>query len=152
MGVQIDRVGIARMSYVISHVPITLVDYLWDDISSLLTHVLEYSNDEFNLESLKKNILNGDCLLCVIINEKRIIAAAILSVKNFDSGLGALNINILSGSNIDKWGVQFLEYCKSVAVQMNCTELRAVGARSGWIRLLKPFGWTEASINLKMAV
>lgn len=53
---------------------------------------------------------------------------------------------------MNEWMDRFLDIVKAIAKDFNCTELRGIAARKGWMRKLKPLGWSEVSTIIKCDV
>lgn len=130
-------------------VPITLVDFLWSKMEPYLINVVEVSHNEITLDSLKNRLLSGDTMAVLVISDKEIIAVNMLEIRIFDSGIRAMYIPVVGGTNMDKWADRFLEFAKAVAKDLDCTELRGLAARKGWVRYLADKGWEEVNVALR---
>ena len=123
-------------------IPNDLLDYIWPDVAGFIQQVVDVSSEEITLDSTLHNLKQGNGQLVVILDGPRILAATILSIKHYDSGLKALYIPIMGGSKLHDWGEQFLEFCRRV------DELRTNG-RKGWTKLMQPYGWEEISTIIR---
>jgi len=137
--------------YIVSPVPIQLVDYLWSAIENHLARVVAIAEDEISLSSIHDKIISGKTLLLVVINrDTNIIVSAIVVEKiTYENGMSALVMPIVGGDEMDGWLEQSLEVAKGIAKDIGCTELRGLGARRGWLRKLKNHGWEEAYTVIK---
>ena len=141
-------------NYILAALPVTMVDFLWNQIEPHLVKVVELAHNEITLESTKKKIKNGDTLLIMVLKDQDIIAVNTLEVRNFESGLKCQYIPCVGGEDFDGWVHQFFEYCKMIAKEFNCTEIRGCAVRKGWLRKLSQLGyeWTDLSTIIKYEV
>ena len=137
---------------VVASVPVTLINVIWPMAVPHLERVVEVANGELTLESIKSKLLLGQALLFLACVDEDIVAVATAEVRIFDSGKKSLVLPIVGGDNLDDWMVQLLEIAKLLAKDLGCTELRGLGARKGWTRILKPYGWEEAYTVIRCEV
>lgn len=150
MDLQIDRMEPDNL--IIAAVPQTMLDLVWDRVVPHLEKPIALSHGEVTLESIKKRLLSGDVLLITVSRGTEIIAVNTVEVRTCESGLRALFIPLIGGSEMDEWMDRFLDIVKAIAKDFNCTELRGIAARKGWMRKLAPLGWSEVSTIIKCDV
>lgn len=135
--------------YMISAVPVPLIEVVWPQCIEHIQRVVEKAHGEITLESVKARLMTGNSLLVTISKGVEIVACNILEVRVMDSGLRALYIPITGGNDLDKWMPRFLEVAKAIATDYQCTELRGLAVRKGWMRVLKSHGWEEVHTVIK---
>lgn len=138
--------------YVVAGIPQNLIEVLWDDLAPHLQRVVDVAHNEITLDSIKAKALRGDSLIVPICKGKEIVAVNTVEVRTFDSGEKALFIPVTGGDELDGWMEQFLEVAKGIAKDYQCTKLRGVAARKGWLRVLKNQGWKEVNISIECEV
>ena len=146
---------IFRMSdnkYVMAALPITMIEIMWPKIEPFIQSVADIANGEITCDGVKRRALSGETLIVVICKGPDVIAANVLDIMEFDSGLRALYIPIVGGSEMDEWLDQFFLVAKAIAKDFNCTELRGLATRKGWLRRLKDMGWVEITSVIKCDV
>jgi hypothetical protein len=132
--------------------PYTII-HRWGELLPHIERIVKLNNDEFTTESIKGRAVSGNGLMIAVVNaENEIIAVNTVEVVVYDSGLRALLIPVLVGSAVIEWGEALLGLCTDIAKQFNCTELRAMAIRNGWIKLLKDYGWQEKHAVIVMQI
>lgn len=127
--------------YVISAIPVEMLDIIWPLVTEHLERVVEVSHGEITLESLYKDFTAVNSILLTISRGSDIIAVNTLSIRVFGSGIRALFIPVTGGNELEGWIDQFLDVAKSIAKEHDCTELRGIAVRRGWLKKLEPRGW-----------
>jgi len=138
--------------YVIAAIPITLIEPLWHKFEPLVQLVVEVAHGEITTAGVKRRALIGETLIVAVCKGTEIIAVNILDIMEFDSGLRALYIPVVGGTEMDMWLDQFFLVAKAIARDFNCTELRGLASRKGWMRRLKNMGWTDITTVIKCDV
>jgi hypothetical protein len=139
-------------SVIIAAVPASMIPLVWDRVVPQLEKPIALSHGEVTLDSIKARIMSGDVLLITVSRGIEIIAVNTVEVRESESGLRALYIPLIGGSEMEEWMDRFLKIVKAIAKDFNCTELRGIAARKGWMRKLKPLGWSEVSTIIKCDV
>lgn len=137
---------------IISAVPCTMIDLIWDKALPLIKMAQEKAPDDVVIEMVKDHLLKGTQLLVTISRGPDIIALHTLDVRTLDTGIKVLYIPITAGSEMELWMEKFLEIAKVVAESYNCVELRGLAAREGWLRKLKPYGWEEVFTTIRYKI
>jgi len=132
--------------YIISLVPITMIEYLWDDILPNMERVIQKSHGEITCDSIKTRLFKGEMLLICVLQGNDMVAISVVEVRTFETGKRVLCIPVMGGDKLDEWLDQYLDVLEAIGKDYNCTEVRAIGARAGWAKKLKQFGWGEISI------
>jgi hypothetical protein len=133
--------------YNVAAIPINLVEPLWEKMRPIIDDVVKYSHGEATTETAKEQILAGNLLPIVVFIEDEIVALTLIEIKTFDTGEKALFIPVFGGKYMSEWTGQMLNVLHAIAKDFGCSELRGIGARKGWARYLKDFGWEEYSVT-----
>jgi hypothetical protein len=122
----------------------------WEELLPHINLVVKVSNDEFTADTIKQRALNNNGLMIAILKDEVVVAVTTAEVVTYDSGLRSLLIPIFGGAGLFEWGLEWLELHKKIAKQLNCTELRGLAVRSGWMEILKDYGWSENHVVITM--
>jgi len=123
--------------------PLTIVNR-WEELLPHIERVVKVSNNEFTAESIKGRATSGNSVMIAVLDtHDRVVALTTAEVVIYDSGLRSLLIPIVCGDYFFDWAREWFEVVKALAVQLNCSELRGLSVRDGWMRVLKSHGWHE---------
>jgi hypothetical protein len=132
------------MSHSIEILHPAFIDLYWEEMLPHIDKVVEVSNYEFTADSIRLRALNLNSVMVVVRNlDKKIVAVTTAEVVTYDSGLRSLLLPIIGGDGLYEWGDEWFRMMKHLAKYLNCTELRGLAARDGWLKLLKSRGWNE---------
>lgn len=126
---------------IIAPVPITMLDHIWSKAVPHLQKVVDKSPTELSLETIKKALLSGNQMLITISDGDDVIAVNVLEKVTFATGLSVLNIPITGGARMEEWMERFLNLAHLIAQDLDCTELRGMAVRPGWLKKLKAYDW-----------
>lgn len=138
--------------YSISVVAPAFVDIIWDQVLPHLQRVVDVAHGEMTCDSVKKRLQSGDSVLVTISKGSEIVAINTLEIRVMDSGLRALFIPITGGNEMFKWKDDFQAMAIKMAKFYNCTELRGLAVREGWMDVLKPMGWEHVHEVIKLEI
>lgn len=137
---------------IIAIVPVTLASHIWPKCAKHLERVVKLCPDDFNLESIKKSVFNGDYTLVTMSELDKVVACAILEINNFDSGFKVLAIPLVAGNKMHLWAERFLSICHALAKAEGCNSLQGYAARKGWHKYLEKAGWTTVFTTIRCPV
>jgi len=137
---------------IIAAVPQTMIHLIWDMVAPHLARPIALSHGEVTLESIKRRLIEGEALLLTVSRGADVVAVNTLEVRTSESGLRTLYIPLIGGSEMDDWMYRCIEVARAIAKDFNCTELRGIAARKGWMRKLAPMGWSEVATIIKCDV
>lgn len=154
MALQVDWVGTDRViessnDYIISAIPVTLIDVIWPQVEPLLLKPIGLSHGECDIVSVYNSIRKGNVLLLTVSLKSKIVAVLTVDVRTFESGLRTLYIPLIGGTDMPKWFDRAMYIIEAIAIDHNCTELRGIAVRKGWLRILEKDGWEEVSVTVK---
>lgn len=141
-------------NHIFSIIPINLIPTLWPQLLPLVQLVVDASAGEITCDSVLNKALKGDCSLVAVIRADNgaIVALNTIEVCTYDSGMKALLIPIVGGTEAFEWGPDFLAECNQLAKELGCTEMRGFSTRESWKRVLKDYGWAESHFVIKRIV
>lgn len=137
---------------IIAAIPTTMIDLIWPKVLPWLEKPIDLSHDEVDISALKNHLKQGNHLLCTISIDTDIIGVFTLEVRTFDTGLRAMYIPLVAGKDIHKWIDRGFKVIEAIAKDYNCTELRGISVRKGWMRMLKDRGWEEVSTTVRCPI
>lgn len=123
-------------------------------MAPLLQRVVDVAPDEITLEGILNRILTGEERLMLVSGRDLIaVAAFTVGIKYFDTGKKALCIPVIAGDQMPLWLGDITAAITLMAQAEGCYQVRAYGARKGWVRTFQEFGaWTGDRCTLKLNV
>lgn len=135
------RIGILPKEYWVSE---------WDVIGEMLSRAEPYT-DEYTIDDIYDGLHDEEYLIWGELDEdNRIRSVAIVNMLFFPKKK-VLNIMIVVSDDMKDGKTRFLDLIESFAADNGCNSIR-IGGRPGWIRVLKPFGFTEPYVLLEKKV
>jgi hypothetical protein len=131
--------------------PLTVIQK-WDEIKPHIDRVVEASKDELCIDVIKDKLLNGRSIIVAVFEDNIILAVTTAEVVIYDSGLRSLLVPIFGGDGLFDWGAEWLEVFKKIATELNCSEIRGLAVRGGWMRVLKDYGFSENHVVITMPI
>ena len=131
-------------------VPISLVPLLWDKVVPILQRVVDISDGDISTDTVKARIVNGQSLL-IVVTEKdtaNMIAIFTAEIRTMDTGKRVIYAPIIAGDEMKGWLEDMCQFLHGLAVKENCTQIRGISARKGWIRALKKHGLIEGTTTV----
>jgi len=129
----------------------------WSDISYFLDEALSHSRGEWTTNDILKNVLNNPINFHVweVINEAgdvvAIASTRIINYNHFDS-LHIIALTAVENDEFNQWEDYATEALEALVVRVKKAGLERVEftGRKGWMRRLKPLGWTEQYITMDL--
>lgn len=137
---------------VIAVIPATIIELIWSKVEALIESVAEKAPDDVVTSIIKDELLAGNKLLLMAAKGANVIGVGVLEVRVLDSGVRTLYIPIIAGSEMDEWMDKGFEVIEQIAKDYNCTELRGLAVRKGWLRKLESYGWEVAYTTLRCKI
>ncbi len=129
-------------------IPTENVKSIWDMVSNNIADALARSNGYARAEHIKKWILDNKMQLWILWDSKDKKYYGVVVTEIIQRPLQrCLNIKIMTGSHREKWQ-HLIKHIEDFAWQNKCDLLELV-ARTGWKRVLKPFGYKESHVLLE---
>ena len=129
-------------------IPTENIKSIWDMVSNNIADALARSNGYARAEHIKKWILDNKMQLWILWDSKDKKYYGVVVTEIIQRPLQrCLNIKIMTGSHREKWQ-HLIKHIEDFAWQNKCDLLELV-ARTGWKRVLKPFGYKESHVLLE---
>ena len=116
-------------------------------LAQALDHALLQSDD---VNSLLTKLGATEAILLDITNQWERVGVAVIELPEFKAGK-VLHVNCLAGQDMDGWLDELVEYCRSLAKQLDCVGVSCTG-RPGWQRQLKHYGFELQAATLLLEV
>lgn len=125
------------------------VKVLWPMVAPLIEKAIEYSDGMVTLPEVVADLLakRAQCWV-VVSDDKKLTAAAISCIRQYESGLKQASIRLIGGENLKAWfglKTKFEEWAKSEG----CSEV-LFHVRKGWIRELPDYQLTQYVMRKKL--
>ena len=140
------------MNYHFAVIPTNLIEVMWDKIEPHVQRVVDASAGEITAETVKQKALEDKSSIVVVCKGNQIIAVNTVEVCTYDSGMKALLIPVVGGTEAFECGPAFLAECNQLAKSLGCSEMRGFSTRESWKRVLKNYGWYESHFVIKRDV
>lgn len=138
--------------FLISEVPAALVPVIWPIVADLFTPSIKLSDGECSLGPALDRLLSEENRLIVVTKGHEIVLAYTVKVITYETGLRELAVPLIGGTNLEDLKVSFMPMISDIARRNNCSSIVMQGARAGWARKLKPYGWEPVREILKYRV
>jgi hypothetical protein len=139
------------MKYNIAVIPHYLVSYMFSntDVTSIVQSIIDKAHGEMTLITVIEKLQNGKAMLVVCFDGTQVKGLVILQVEVFDTGLRVLNVS-MGGGDISIFTGEYDSALLALAKDLECDEIRAIGARLGWENVLKKANtnWEKLSTTL----
>lgn len=137
------------MKYNIAAIPHYLIDFIWPHIELIINSIISKAHGEMDLNTVKQKLKDDSALLVVCLKDTIVKGLVILQVETFDTGLRVLNLS-MAGGDVDIFTGDYDTALLDIAKNLKCDEIRAIGARTGWERMLKrkDTNWGKLSTTL----
>lgn len=121
---------------VIAAVPQTLVDIVWPKAYPHIKRVIDALPHELTMDGVYRRLKSGQQMMVAVCDGEEVIAAYILEVLTFDTGVKALYLPICGGDRMDEWLERSHGVVVAIAKDLGCTRLRGISLRPAWLRVL----------------
>ena len=129
-------------------IPTNKVEQVWSFAVKDVADALARSNGYARAEHIKKEILDNKMQLWILWDSETKEYYGVCVTEIIQRPLQrCLNIKIMTGRHRDKWQ-HLIKHIEDFAWQNKCDLLELV-ARTGWKRVLKPFGYKESHVLLE---
>jgi len=119
------------MKYTIAAIPHYLIDFMWPFVENIISSIIAKAHGEMNLDTVKAKLKSDNALMILCLDGRSVKSLVILQVEVFDTGLRVLNVSMAGGS-LDIFCGDYDEVLIAISKDLNCSEIRAIGARVGW--------------------
>jgi hypothetical protein len=126
----------------------------WPIAGPLLQKVVDAAPEELTLAGIHGRIVSGEENLALVMNDQGVaVAAFTIGIQTFDTGMKSLSIPVIGGEGLPRWIGDITEEVQELAATYGCKQIRAYGARKGWLRAFREYGAFDGDrCTLKMRV
>jgi len=129
----------------------------WTSISHFLNRALSHSRGEWTTNDILKRVLNdeGNFQIWEVTNDQKDVVAfastRIINYNHFDS-LHIIALTGVENDEFDKWEDYATEALEALVARVKKAGLERIEftGRKGWMKRLKPLGWTEQYITMDL--
>ncbi|HHA19841.1 MAG TPA: hypothetical protein ENK70_09060 [Methylophaga sp.] len=131
-------------------VPVTLVPFLWEEVTPILQRVVDISDGDISNSTVKRRILTGTSLLITVTEKEsgKMVAIFTTEIRTMDTGKRVLYAPIIAGDEMKGWLEDMCQFLHKMAIREQCSQVRGISARKGWIRALKKHGLIEGTTTV----
>lgn len=120
-------------------IPQELLIKTWPLVEEYFERIVEDNPDEVTIAGIQGRILRQEEYLTTVLSEdnETIMGAFLFGFKPVDTGKRLLCVSILAGDDAALWLDDIGVHLHTIAQHENCYEVRMLGCRRGWSRLIK---------------
>lgn len=124
---------------------------IWPVVAPLLGPAVEVSGGRMNMDLLKAGLEARDTQLWVARIGDETVGAWVTTLTTYAASAKICEIMFCGGHAIEKWMPKGLNVTEAWAAEQGYRVIEVVG-RSGWDRMLKPFGYAKRYVVLEKEV
>ena len=124
---------------IISLVPASMIDLVWNDIKPHLNRATDTVRGKFVVDDIRKLAESGELALWLVADGKEIVASFTTRVIAYPQG-NALAVDWVGGDRMAEWGDDAINILEKYAGEYHCTHIEGYG-RKAWGRLGRSRGW-----------
>jgi hypothetical protein len=119
------------------------------DVTNIVQSIIDKAHGEMTITTVIEKLQNDKAMLVVCFDGIQVKGLVILQVEVFDTGLRVLNVS-MGGGDISIFTGEYDSALLALAKDLECDEIRAIGARLGWENVLKKANtnWEKLSTTL----
>jgi hypothetical protein len=114
-------------------IPPLLIDVMWSQMKTHVDRAIKEAHGDMCEENLKARLRSGEELALAVIEDDKVVALGIITVRTLDTGRRVLYVASLGGDHMEDWFDAGYSILKQLEAQQNCDGIRACG-RPGWSR------------------
>ncbi len=149
---QQDGHTLDKLALTVDVVPTERIWNVWAYCVPHIKRVVEESKGQVSMGTTLAKLSTGNAVLITISEGDRIVACNVLEVRTLSDGTRALYITITGGSRFFDWMDDFEVVVIDVAKRLNCTELRGMSVREGWMMVLDKKGWEAMYTEIRYEI
>jgi hypothetical protein len=130
------------MTIMISAIKKELIPLVWHTVEDRIKDAIQYSNGEMSIEHAKKDILSGEMMLILVMDDDVVIGVITGEKRYFPTGKTILNMTTAGGKDCESWFKELGPALDKIAIENDCEEIYIVG-RPAWQKLLKEYGYSH---------
>ncbi len=137
-------------------VPANMINIIWDKCLPHIDVIIKTAPTEFCVDGIKERLLNADFLLVTVSDGADIIAVNILEISVYMTGLRVMTVlataTAVKKHRLHEWLQQLIDLTNALALDYNCTEMRAAAVRDGWFKVLKRLNYKKVFTSMRCDV
>ena len=118
----------------------------WEHVSGYIQDSLKYSDDAYNLDSIKDSLIKGIMQLWVILDDKDVCAAVVTQAVSYPNQK-VIEILFIGGSGMSSW-LHLINDIKLWSKNLGYDAVQIYG-RPGWEKLLDKYGFYKTHVLLR---
>lgn len=127
-------------------VPPNLIDFIWPSVEGLILSAVNKAHGEITTETVKEKLKADLALLVILLDKTEVKGLGVFQIDIFDSGKKVLLLTLAAGE-LSFFTGDYDEFMLTIAKNLGCEEIRAMGARLGWEKALKKAGTKWEPLN-----
>lgn len=139
------------MTWAVTAVPTSELRTIWATVAPLLSPAVARSGGRVTMATLFSALSERRSVLWVAYPEDRTIRAAFVTRVAQYPARRMLVVDCAGGSGMRGWVSDVQSTFRRYAVDENCTGVEMYG-RPGWLRVLKPYGWSQPAVLMEASV
>lgn len=133
------------MTIQVRHIPTDEVRNWWPALGGYVNKAARRYHKDYDLDDMREAILDGDAALFGVFQNLKPIAAIVATEVRYPKRK-VLLIELVGGSNMDKWFDQALLLLTEHAISAGYGAIQALG-RKGWHNYAKRANFTEVFVG-----
>lgn len=126
-------------------IPTASIGLMWDRISPGIERMVKKGIGLHTTKQIEQLALSGAWMVFIVEDQAKIKATIIAGIT--DGEKRVFEIGMCWGTGMRDWSGEVYESLTTIARQLNCDSI-AVTGRRGWIRYLKPRGFSEQMVTV----
>jgi len=127
------------------------IDEVWPLVEPHITIGVEAARGELTVYGVHQALVDGDMLLLMVYQDRKVIAALGLDITVHMSGKRTIGVTVCAGSQLDEWMVDIIEALDQLGAEMKCDAVVIIG-RPGWTKKLAEHGYSRAYVAMSKEI
>ena len=132
----------------ISIVPTEHVNDVWGTVADIISPAVVMSEGRYLVEDVRLCILKCEMQLWIAFNDNREINGCVITRISEYPSRRLLYVAFIAGKKVRSWAGPMIETVTRWAEDNQCSGIES-GGRKGWIKLIKPYGFSRGFDSFK---
>ena len=130
-------------------IPPYLIDLVWPTVSDIIGTIIRKAHGEMTLDTVKAKLKEDRALMVLLLDNDIVKGLGIFQTEVYDSGKKVLVLSMAAG-DMEFFTGEYDNVFLDLAKNLQCDEIRAIGARLGWEKALEKSStkWKKLSTTL----
>ena len=121
-------------------IPHWLLLKVWPQVEHFFKRIVRDNPDEITIEGIQRRLLDKSENLAVVLDPNDMaVGAFTYGFMTMDTGKIAMVLPVLAGDEAPVWLEDIIGEVHRIATAENCYEVRCLGCRRGWARMVKRY-------------